>query len=447
MAEYRELTPAQKARRRQRKRKETMKVLIVFTSVLLVVFLCFFFAVRGIVHLFKRHAERRASKPASVESIIYEADRLAEGYDVDAAIERIKSYSENYEKNESLASALERYEAKKSSLVPFTDIHSITHIFFHTLIADDSLAFDGDYKEAGYNQYMTTVSEFKKMMEQMYNRGYVLVDLHQIASLQTDENGIAKMTPTPIMLPQGKIPFVMSQDDVCYYSYMTGDGFATKIVIGEDGMPTCEYVQPDGTVVYGDYDLVPILEHFIDEHPDFSYKGARAALALTGYDGILGYRTSPTCEGYSEEEVEKARAVAARLKECGWTLASHSWGHQKYGLIEYDHMMQDAQKWENEVESIIGDCDTIIFANGDDISGIESYAGNARYDYLRSLGFRYYCNVDSSRYWVQLGEDYLRQGRRNFDGYRMYYNPELLSDCFEVSDVWDGARPVPVPPI
>lgn len=447
MATYRELTPAQRARRRQRKRKETMKVLAMLAIVLLIIFMCFFFAIRGIVRLFKRHAERPVSKPVTVESVIYEADRLAEGYDCDAAIEKITSYSENYANNEQLSAAVSRYEAKKSTLVPYTDIHSITHIFFHTLIADNSLAFDGDYKEAGYNQYMTTISEFNKIMEQMYNRGYVLVDIHQIASLQTDENGISKMTPTPIMLPEGKIPFVMSQDDVCYYSYMTGDGFATKIVIGEDGMPTCEYIQPDGTVVYGDYDLVPILEHFIDQHPDFSYKGARAALALTGYDGILGYRTSPTCEGYSEEEVEKARAVAARLKECGWTLASHSWGHQKYGLIDYDHMMTDAQKWENEVESIIGDCDTIIFANGDDIAGIESYAGNARYDYLKSLGFHYYCNVDSSRYWVQLGDDYLRQGRRNFDGYRMYYNPELLSDCFDVLSVWDGARPVPVPPI
>jgi len=29
----------------------------------------------------------------------------------------------------------------------------------------------------------------------------------------------------------------------------------------------------------------------------------------------------------------------------------------------------------------------------------------------------------------------------------MYYNPELLSDLFDVKDVFDPARPTPVPPM
>ena len=37
-----------------------------------------------------------------------------------------------------------------------------------------------------------------------------------------------------IMLPEGKLPFVMSQDDLCYYPYMDGDGFASRIVIGAE---------------------------------------------------------------------------------------------------------------------------------------------------------------------------------------------------------------------
>jgi hypothetical protein len=46
---------------------------------------------------------------------------------------------------------------------------------------------------------------------------------------------------------------------------------------------------------------------------------------------------------------------------------------------------------------------------------------------------------------VQFGNTYMRQGRRNLDGYRMYYNPDMLSDLFDVSSVWDDARPTPVP--
>ena len=37
----------------------------------------------------------------------------------------------------------------------------------------------------------------------------------------------------------------------------------------------------DGTVSTGSYDLVPLLEDFIQEHPDFSYRGDRAVFALT----------------------------------------------------------------------------------------------------------------------------------------------------------------------
>ena len=76
----------------------------------------------------------------------------------------------------------------------------------------------------------------------------------------------------------------MSQDDVCYYPYMEKDGFARRIVIGEDGKPTAEMVMEDGSISTGPYDLIPILEDFIEEHPDFSYKGARAIIAFTGYE-------------------------------------------------------------------------------------------------------------------------------------------------------------------
>ena len=39
----------------------------------------------------------------------------------------------------------------------------------------------------------------------------------------------------------------------------------------------------------------------------------------------------------------------------------------------------------------------------------------------------------------------MRQGRRNLDGYRMYYNPDMLTDLFDVSLAWDDSRPTPVP--
>ena len=56
----------------------------------------------------------------------------------------------------------------------------------------------------------------------------------------------------------------------------------------------------------------------------------------------------------------------------------------------------------------------------------------------------------STRAWVQNNDGYLRQGRRNLDGYRIYYdmiddNADYLSDLFDVKEVFDKKRPVPVP--
>ena len=37
--------------------------------------------------------------------------------------------------------------------------------------------------------------------------------------------------------------------------------------------------------------MVPLIDTFVKEHPDFSYHGRKGILAMTGYDGVLGYRT------------------------------------------------------------------------------------------------------------------------------------------------------------
>ncbi|MFR5600953.1 MAG: polysaccharide deacetylase [Lachnospiraceae bacterium] len=393
---------------------------------------------------------------AAMDALLQDAARLAAGYDYDGAISLL-SNSVEFSQTEAVTAAITQYETEKSSLVR-VDPKLVTHVFFHSLIMDNAKAFDGDSREAGYNQVMTTKNEFLKILESMYERGFVLVRLHDLAYETTGEDGQPHFVEGNIMLPEGTKAFVMSQDDVCYYPYMDNDGFASRIIVGEDGKPTCEMLMDDGTVSVGAYDLIPILEEFIQEHPDFSYKGARAVIAFTGYEGILGYRTAPSKYADSptfEQDKAAAAEVAQCLRDNGWELASHSWGHRNMGSIPYGDFKSDTDKWENEVESLIGPTDIILFPFGSDIGTWKPYTDeNDRFTYLKSVGFRYFCNVDSSQYWVQIGDDHLRQGRRNLDGYRMYYDlietdpsKQKLSDLFDVSEVFDPDRPTPVPPM
>jgi hypothetical protein len=190
-----------------------------------------------------------------------------------------------------MQAAVKEYEDTKATCTAWP-LEQVTHVFYHILIKDTSKAFDGDYKEADYNQVMTTIDEFNKITQTMYDKGYVMVSIKDMA--KADENG--NITAGEILLPPGKTPFVLSQDDVCYYHYMDGDGFATKLVVDEEGKIRNEYVEDDGSVSVGDYDMVPLIDRFVEQHPDFSYRGAKGIVALTGYNGILGYRTDESYE-------------------------------------------------------------------------------------------------------------------------------------------------------
>ena len=232
----------------------------------------------------------------------------------------------------------------------------------------------------------------------------------------------------------------------------------------ENGDVKTEYIDADGNVLVGDYDLVPLLDSFIKEHPDFSYHGRKGILAMTGYNGVLGYRTDiayKTKENLQDDQkkflddnpdfdydqdVKDATKVADAMKAEGWEFASHTWGHMNATERSAEDLETDDKKWKAYVAPILGDTDMVIFAFGADIGDWEGYSSdNPKFQYYKSAGYNYFCNVDSSQYFVQITDQYFRQGRRNLDGYRMYYNPDMLSDLFDVSDVWDSSRPTPVP--
>ena len=399
------------------------------------------------------------------KDLMDDAAFIAAGYDYQKAITMLEEF-EYFNQYPEMATKIEEYRDLDSKLVVYADMGKITHIFFHSLIVDPARAFDGDEDQNGYHCYMNTCDEFWKILEQMYARGYVLVTPYQVAYEVKSPDGNF-FTYGELRLPEGKKPFIMSQDDLNYYSYMIGtgsgmnetpifadthgDGFAHRMIVGEDGYPTCEYMDANGNVTTGDYDLVPLLEKFIQQHPDFAYHGARAVLGMTGYEGVFGYRTKPSYETALgsekyQQEIAAAKEVAQCLRDHGWILASHSYGHPSYGRIKDENVAIDSDKWEDTVESIIGEVDIILYPNGSDIAGAESYKfENAKFKALYEDGYRYFFNVDSNVYWSQLGANYYRGGRRNPDGYRMWHHPDKLEDLFNVSEVYDQTRPNKAP--
>lgn len=405
----------------------------------------------------------------SIEEIHNEAKLLAAGYDYDAAIELIKTIP-GYESDEKLTESINKWEETKKNLVKF-GASDVTHIFYHTLVVDPKLAFECEPSIANnFKQWMTTVLEFNNITQTMYDEGYVLVSLYDFFDETYDADGNPHFTEKYVYLPKGKKPFVLSLDDLSYYHSYTGHGMATKLIIGDNGKITCEYTEKDGSTSVGSYDCVPLLNDFMEEHPDGSYRGARGTIALTGYNGIFGYRTDMSYvtkkdidddkvdwlkahpDFDHDKEVAEAKKIADELKAEGWDFASHTWGHIRIGNSDMDRIKRDTEKWLKNVKPIIGDTECIIFAHGQDLSSTDSYdtKNNKKYKYLSSKGFHIYLNVDSHQKTMAVHDEYVHGGRRNLDGYRLWSDghgvTDWTSDLFRASEMLDPCRKdVPTP--
>ena len=137
-------------------------------------------------------------------SILAEAELLAAQYDYDAAIAKLQEVPDAA--NDSTWRQRPReYEATKASCVP-VNIDQVTHIFYHSLVVDPDKCFGNpdDPLTAGFNQWMTTVSEFNKITQSMYDNGYVMVRLRDLVNQTTDADGTVHFTKAEIMLPPGK---------------------------------------------------------------------------------------------------------------------------------------------------------------------------------------------------------------------------------------------------
>jgi hypothetical protein len=419
-------------------------------------------------------AEQPSTETASTSAssdLLAQAELLAMGYDYDGAIDLLKTIPD-YTSDIDVMAAISEYEATKATCVA-VDVTTVPHIFYHSLINDTDRAFNvsvlGQSAVDGMNAWMTTVEEFDKITQSMYDNGYVFVRLRDLVVETVDENGNVSFTPnTNLMLPPGKKAVVLSVDDLSYYHSYEAAGYPDKLILDENGDVKCHYVTADGTEEVGDFDVVPRLNTFLEEHPDGAYKGARGMIALTGYNGVFGYRTDIDYEVQQnlmsdqqkwldehpdfnrEEDIEQATIIANALKDEGWEFASHTWGHLSVTGKTAEQLATDNEKWVNNVQDIVGPVDTIIFAHGNDIGDWEGYSSdNEKYAYYKSVGYNFFCNVDSSvPYWVQISDQYVRQGRIDLDGYVLYKASQggttVLDDFFTASEVFDTRRPTPV---
>jgi hypothetical protein len=312
----------------------------------------------------------------------------------------------------------------------------VEHVFFHPLIVYPELAFDGDSMSQGYDDWFTTIPEFKSIIKELYENHYILVDIRTLYEEQAGTDGETSLQLKSLMLPPGKKPLVLSVDDLNYYKYMIKNGNASRLVLDGGGQVTAQSAAPDGsTVISRDHELVPILDDFVSQHPDFSFRGAKGVLAVTGYEGVLGYRThNPESPGY-EAEREGALQVVSRLKETGWSFASHSWGHPDAVKADAERMKKDTERWKREVEPIVGETPVFIYPYGSRLKH-----SDPKFKLLTDAGFRLFCGVGPAPY-LKAGQSAVEMDRRHIDGMALRTQADRLAPLFDAKTILDPRRP------
>ena len=384
-----------------------------------------------------------AQAEQETQRILAQAEKLAAEYNYEDAITLLDSMGDLTQYQELQAKRAE-YINTMSSMIEYKDPTMIPNLSFHVLIHDMAKALKSEQYGGSYNKNFVTTGEFTKILENLYRNGYVLVDFESFVGAKTDINGNAQFEAVPIYLPADKKPVMITETMVNYFAYMIDPnndgtidhtGFASKLVLDGSGNIKAEYVDANGQTNVGNYDLVPILEDFIQSHPDFSYRGARAILAVTGHEGVFGYRINSAVvaskgNDYWENEVAGAKAITNALREKGYTIACYTYKNDAYAGWSVAQISADLQSWTTQIASVIGNVDTFVFAK---TSNISDYNGNA-FQTMYQSGFRYFIsNADSPM--TQVNPTYVRQNRLMVTGETMQHYTSRFTGLFDCAAI------------
>ena len=427
------VTPTAQRRKRRKSKKQIFKekylpFIILGVSGLL----CLSFIFGSISLRRERNAAKAKNDRISqlltdeAESLKTRAAAMAAEYDYENAMKTLAGYSGGLANHKELLGLYNGYKAALNDLVVWDDLSKIPNLSFRTLMADLSKAAADPDRGSRYLKNYITTGEFSAILDQLYANGYVLVSLYDFAVPVTNEDGSVGVNRTSIRLPEGKKPIILTQEGVNYYSHTENcGGFADSLAVNASGELTCRLGESEGA-----FDLVPVLNDFLAQHPDFSYEGARATIAVSGYEGLFGM---------GMDQSDAIKAVADKLRAQGYDIACYTYADMEYADFGVAGVQEDLDKWTAELLPVLGSTDILVYPTGGDIKGQEAYSGS-KYDALHTGGFRYFVGVSNGTQWGMTTGEYARQTRTLVTGANLADHPDWFDGMFDAASVLSPDR-------
>lgn len=363
---------------------------------------------------------------AEANDLKVRAAAMAAEYDYENAMKLLSGYSGGLAGHPELLALYNQYKSALADLVVWDDLSKIPNLSFRTLVADLSKAAADPDRGSRYSKSYITTDEFSRILNQLYENGYVLVSLYDFATPITAADGSVGVNRTSIRLPEGKKPILLTQEGVNYYSHTEkSGGFADCLSVNANGELTCRMGESEGA-----FDLVPVLNAFLAEHPDFSYEGARATIAVSGYEGLFGMGL---------DQADAIKAAADKLRAQGYDIACYTYADMKYADYGVAGLKEDLDKWFAQITPILGQTDILVYPTGGDIQGQGAYSGT-KYEALRGYGFRYFVGTGSGVNWGMTTAEYARQTRTVVTAANLAEHPEWYTGMFDAATVLSAER-------
>ena len=363
-----------------------------------------------------------------LDNLIDEARFMFRGYFYEEALELLAS-EEHFADHPDVIKLRDEITYEKENLVLWEG--DVRHIFTHSLVLYPEYLFPDLTVSSPYSDYFIFLSEFERILPQLLERGYVLYNVHDI--IERDAYG--NIIRNNIYLPPGRMPLIFSLDDPTLHY---GVGLANRFLINEEGQLRTEVITPEGeTIITDNGDVQLVLNDFVRDHPEFSWRGHKGIIAATGFMGIFGYDLEDL-----EDPVLRAEALAVidYLKDTGWIFASHSHTHNSYGFFgsntQISNIELDTKWWLEYMQPIVGETSIFIAPFGWTLQ-----QGPER-DVLINNGFYIYMNVDFNQR-IEIFDDHVLMGRVEIGGTALQLYPDFLNTYFfDVESVIDPHRPI-----
>jgi hypothetical protein len=328
----------------------------------------------------------------------------------------------------------------------------IEQLCFREVIAYPSLAFDGDKYEHDLDTYKLTAKEFTRVIESLYANDYIIVDMNEIWTEERNPAGEYRMVKAALMVPKDKKPIVLSFDDMNFYDSERENGVMSKLIIGRDGEIWSYGKNPDGEdVISQELEAISILDKFCREHPDFSLNGARGCISLTGYHGVLGYRTntsdtdlSPEFEAARQKELEAVRPVIAKLRAEGWYFACHTYSRLSLAKAKVEEVSADLDRWMREVAPLTGATKIVTYPFGNRLDGNDVRKTGDSMLYYQSQGFRLFCSLGVEAFTtLKTTISAVTIDRMHSEGATLRNDTKgRYAKFYDARLIWDDARPL-----